>query len=247
MVIAGAEPFYFAGGATAVLLVHGFTGSPSEMRLYGEALAREGFTVLAVRLAGHGTMPEDMERTTAEDWMDAVLDGYALLSSDARIERIAVAGLSMGALLALGLSMLRKVWRVVSVAAPIFIQEERELSMLPPREACPGIFQPKRTRALPVEPRYRIGYTRMPLLSIHELLAVIAKMKDALPEVTAPLLVIQGGEDRTVKPESARYIMERAGSAQKRLVMLPRAGHRLVIGVERERAFAETIAFLRED
>lgn len=247
MVISGAEPFYFTGGTTAVLLVHGFTGSPSEMRLYGEALCRAGFTVLAVRLAGHGTNPEDMENTTAENWMDSVIDGYELLASDARVERIAVAGLSMGALLALGLSTVRKVWRVVSVAAPIFVREERELAQLPPREACRGLFQPKRARTLPVEPRYRIGYTKMPLLAVHELLAVIAKMKDALPEISAPLLVIQGARDMTVKPESARYIMEHAGSEQKRLVTLPMAGHRLVIGVERQRAFDETIAFLREE
>ena len=247
MIIPGAEPFYLAGGETAVLLVHGFTGSPSEMRLYGEALNRAGFTVLALRLPGHGTSPEDMERTTAENWMDAVLDGYELLASDARVRRIAVAGHSMGALLALGLSTLRKIWRVASVAAPIFIQEERALDMLPPREQARGIFQPKRTKALPVEPRYRICYTKMPLLSVHELLAMIEKMKDALPDVSAPLLVLQGEQDLTVKPESARYIMEHVGSEKKRLVMLPQAGHRLIIGVERERAFAETIAFLREE
>ena len=247
MVISGAEPFYLAGGEAAVLLVHGFTGSPSEMRLYGEALCRAGFTVLAVRLAGHGTNPEDMENTTAENWMDSVIDGYELLASDARVERIAVAGLSMGALLALGLSTIRRVWRVVSIAAPIFVREERELSMLPPRERAGGIFQPKRARVLPVEPRYRIGYTKMPLLSVHELLAVIGKMKDTMPEVSAPLLVIQGARDQTVKPESAQYIMEHVSSEQKRLVMLPQAGHRLVIGVERQRAFDETIAFLREE
>src|SRR2546427_411191 len=37
------------------LLVHGFTGTPEEMRPLGEALAARGFPVYAVRLAGHGT------------------------------------------------------------------------------------------------------------------------------------------------------------------------------------------------
>ena len=131
MVIQGAEPFYCAGGETGVLLLHGLTGSPAEMRLLGESLAEAGFTVLAVRLPGHGTIPEDLERMTAGDWLSAAMDGYAVLASDARVRRIAVVGHSMGALLALMLASLRDVSKVVSVAAPIVIRKERGLSLLP--------------------------------------------------------------------------------------------------------------------
>jgi carboxylesterase len=50
-IIPSAEPFYFPGGKTGCLLVHGFTGSPKEMRWMGEYLAGQGYTVLGVRLA----------------------------------------------------------------------------------------------------------------------------------------------------------------------------------------------------
>src|SRR5436309_331310 len=45
------------------LLVHGFTGTPEEMRPLGEALAARGFPVHAVRLAGHGTDVAELART----------------------------------------------------------------------------------------------------------------------------------------------------------------------------------------
>ena len=66
MLMAGAEPFFLPGRSEGVLLLHGFTGSPSEMKLYGAYLQQCGYTVLAIRLAGHGTSPEDLERVTAE-------------------------------------------------------------------------------------------------------------------------------------------------------------------------------------
>ena len=102
MIIEGAEPFLLPGGPYGVLLLHGFTGMPPEMALLGEALHRAGHTVLCPRLAGHGTTPEDMEHTDAEDWYDSAMDGYALLTG--LTKRIAVIGHSMGALLALRLA-----------------------------------------------------------------------------------------------------------------------------------------------
>ena len=67
------------GGRHGVLLIHGFTGLPAELRLLGEYLNARGFTVLAIRLAGHGTTVEDLSRMEHEEWMDSVRDGYAIL------------------------------------------------------------------------------------------------------------------------------------------------------------------------
>src|SRR5207247_10449234 len=76
------------------LLVHGFTGTPEEMRPLGEALAARGFPVHAVRLAGHGTDVADLARTRWTDWFASVEAGVARLR--ASTERLAVAGMAMG-------------------------------------------------------------------------------------------------------------------------------------------------------
>ena len=246
MVLQEAEPFYFNGGSTGVLLLHGLSGSPAEMRLLGEVLAEAGFTVLAIRLPGHGTVPEDLERTTAGDWLAAAMDGYAILDSDKKVKRIAVAGHSMGALLALKLASMRQVSHVISVSAPFFIRKERGVEFLPPREKAKGLFLPKKQLRLPGIPvRCMSGYAVMPLLSVHELLDLTEAAREALPKVDAPLLVVQGEKDHTVKTESAQYIADHAASEVKRVVLLPQAGHRVLLGIERERAFSEIIGFLR--
>jgi carboxylesterase len=70
--------------STAVLMVHGFTGSPSEFRRVGYFLNEMGYTVKAVRLPGHGTTPEDMIRTGWRDWYQHVLDSYDELACKIR-------------------------------------------------------------------------------------------------------------------------------------------------------------------
>ena len=102
----------------AVLLIHGFTGSPWEVRPLGEALAARGFHVQAIRLPGHGVDPEAMAWVTWRDWEHAAEEALKQLRG---FQHVFVAGLSMGALLGMllaarhpnrvsGLAMMAPVW-----------------------------------------------------------------------------------------------------------------------------------------
>ncbi len=94
-------PFELGRGEDACLLLHGFTGSPWDMRPLGEALAARGLYVRAIQLPGHGSTPEALLDVGHRDWEQAAVQ--ALLSlRDYR--RTFVAGLSMGALLSLRLA-----------------------------------------------------------------------------------------------------------------------------------------------
>ena len=79
-ILAGGEPFFFPAGDIGCLLTHGFTATPQEMRGLGEHLASQSYTVLGVRLSGHGTSVKDMSRTRWHDWVASVEDGYHMLN-----------------------------------------------------------------------------------------------------------------------------------------------------------------------
>ena len=96
------EPFYFPGNHIGCLLLHGFSGSPSEMRYMGERLAQDGWTVSGILLSGHGTTPELMAKTSWEDWVKDAEAGVRQLRKSCDI--IIGIGLSMGGLLALHLA-----------------------------------------------------------------------------------------------------------------------------------------------
>src|SRR5437764_946463 len=48
------QPFRIRGGTRGCLLIHGFAGTPPEMRGLGEYLAAAGYDVMGPLLAGHG-------------------------------------------------------------------------------------------------------------------------------------------------------------------------------------------------
>lgn len=245
MIMEGAEPFFLPGGSTGVLLIHGFTGLPAELVMMGRYLQQRGCTVLGVRLAGHGTTVEDMSHMTAEDWLDSVRDGYAVLRGSC--EHIFVAGHSMGGLLALLLAAEQQCAGVISMSAPIYIAEERGIAALPPREMCHGKFVPKARRRLrDVPPAVNHTYRFMPLEGVHEMLTLIERVKETLPGIHIPALILHSLNDRTADAESAIYIRDALGSEKKRLFWLKSSGHLIPVGEERETVFAQTAAFIAE-
>ncbi len=55
-----------------VVLLHGLSDSPYSLRAIGERLVEEGYSVLWLRLPGHGTSPGALTQVTREDWSAAV-------------------------------------------------------------------------------------------------------------------------------------------------------------------------------
>lgn len=243
MITEGAESFFLKGNSTGVLLIHGFTGSPAELLLLGEFLNRAGFSVLCMRLAGHGADEEKFINTDKNDWFNSVLDGYAILKGFC--EKIFVVGHSMGGLFALKLSTIHHVDKIVSIATPIFIAEETDFKKLPPREVCGKLFVTRPRRTLEnVPPAANKVYRKTPLISVHELLDVIDEVKNILPKITAPILILHGEEDHTAQPKSAEFIEKNIGSKFAKKIMIPNSGHLLPLIECRDFVFEEIEKFL---
>ncbi|HYU16699.1 MAG TPA: alpha/beta fold hydrolase, partial [Candidatus Acidoferrum sp.] len=112
-------PFELDGDDRGVLLVHGLTGTPFEVRFLGEELHRRGMTVLGLCLPGHTTTPADLDRTSWADWYAHVERGLDRLA--ARCRRVAAVGQSLGALLCLHLAARRgaELAAVATLGAPL--------------------------------------------------------------------------------------------------------------------------------
>jgi carboxylesterase len=208
--ISTTEPFFLPGGRTGILLVHGFTGTPKEMRWMGEYLNRElGFTCLGVRLAGHATRPKDMIRSRWSDWTVSVEDGYNFLRG--ATDGIFLVGLSMGGALSLLMSTRLDVKGVVTMSAPYRIPAEHPAwqirlisyfkTYLPKNKGEPGTgwFDKEAFKG-------HISYPLNPIRSAAELEVLLEKMRAALPKVKVPVCMIHSKDDDYVLPENMENI-----------------------------------------
>lgn len=239
-IMPGSEPFFLPGGEHGVLLVHGFTGAPSEMRLAGEYLHNLGYAVLAPRLPGHGTTPREMAKTTWNHWYGNVEDGYHLLAGVC--STVSVVGLSMGGLLALKLASEYPLKRLAVLSAPIYIAN-KQLPLLPLYRLFTDFVPKKRKRLPDIGEDYSITYEVTPLSSLSSLLALIKEVDALLPSIHVPTLVVQSKKEHTVKPESAQHIYDNLGSTEKKLVWLNNSGHIVTLDRERDTVFQEISQF----
>jgi carboxylesterase len=231
---------------TGVVLVHGFTGSPWEVRYLGEQLQRGGFTVSAPLLPGHGTSVADLDTTTWQDWI-----GHTSRSIDAlaaRCRRVVVVGQSLGGLIALYLAAQRReIAAVASLAAPLWLEG---ISARVARWAAAGRLP---LRAIPKfggsdvrDRRARADnpcYPAIPTRALGQLVAFMHVVDAALPRVTQPVLVLHARQDHTAPVACAPRIAAAVGG---RLRILPRSYHLIAVDVERDVVAAEVSTFMRE-
>ena len=232
-----AEPFAWEGtNGITCLLVHGFTGSPSEMRPLAEYLNKKGYSVSTVLLPGHGTTPQEMAKTTWRDWYSVVEAEYVRLKAEN--ERVIPVGFSMGGILCLHLATRKQVPGIVTLSSPIFIGN---------RNSCFApilkFFYPYHKKPIAAEIRSKMqdegnfSYTITPVWALASLLQLIRLVKKELPRLKMPALIMQSWMDRTANPKSGQYIFDHLGSTIKKLIWLQKSGHVITRGPEQEQVF----------
>jgi len=94
--------------------------------------------------------------------------------------------------------------------------------------------------------RPEVNYHRHPLSSVAQMEKIMQRTREALPQITAPLLIIQGDNDPIVKRESARYIYDHVASKEKQLLLLPRNRHAILSDEGHEEVFAAIKHFIQK-
>src|SRR5262245_12297722 len=181
-------------GERGVLCLHGFTGTPFEVRPLGDALAARGIGAVGPRLTGH----EDVESLARTGWIDWLNEAEAELARlRRRYRRVAVAGLSLGGLLALSLARRHRdlralcalstpLWLPPAVAVAIralaYVTRAR-LTSIP--KAGADIRDAAAKRSFPT-----LG--AMPLATLRSMLDLMTRVRAELPHVRVPTLVMHG-------------------------------------------------------
>ncbi len=240
------DPFFLNGGdEIGAVLVHGYLTAPDEMRPLGRYLARQGVTVSAIRLTGHGTRPEALQGVHWQQWVADVRAGVEGLRR--RCERVALVGLSLGGMLALLVAAdMPHLYRVVACSTPD-VATLRPLrlaaSLAPLVRTIPKVGSDVRD---PEMRRRHYTYTRFPLSSAAQLYHLARAMEAALPHLHVPTLLIHARHDRVVPPRTAYRLAARIGGLAH-ILWIARGGHTVVMDYDRARVFEATARWLLGD
>ena len=238
-------PFVFEGGDVGCLLIHGGTGSPPEMRGMGEYLAGKGLSVIGVRLAGHGTTPEDLATKGWKDFIASARDGLDQIQC--LCDKVFVAGLSLGGLITLYLAAHHPFQGAIVMSAPAYIPDWR-LHLLPVfKYLVKWVRMGEEFDLTDPEARKRLFcYRRVPTVFGVEFTKLLRETKKSLSRVDLPMLLMQGARDRTIPEESAQYFFDHVGSEDKEIVWFPNSGHAITVDGEQELVWQKAYEFIIE-
>lgn len=241
--------FYLPGGPRGCLVSHGLTGTPYEMRFLGEQMNAAGFTVCGVALAGHNTSIAELERSRWQDWYESVERGVERLRRDC--DRVVVAGLSLGSVLALHLARQRpqSVDALALLSTPLILGNPWP-QRLPSAIHSVVRWLPARWRHLPkrseiADPEalaIHPGYPAMPLPAVAEFLALVRRVRPELGAIRQPVLIIQAHQDPTAPMANLDLLSLELPNVIK-TVRLERSRHVITVDYEKDIVAAEVRTF----
>lgn len=244
------EPFYFEGrNGKAIVLIHGWTSTPYEVRRLGKFLNENGYSVYAPRLKGHGTVPKDLENVRWTDWLKDAEEAFLKLQADH--EKIYVGGTSIGANLALMLAQKNaQVSGLILMAMPYGLKFEKIViafaKILRRLKKYNKKFYPP-TFGLSTTVTRLIAYQAYPIASALETFDLIKASRDRIAGVSQPCFALQSTSDHIVAWNNLEKIYARINSTVKKKKYINKAYHTFISDIKNEHVFEEILSFLNEN
>ena len=250
---------------TGVLLLHGLTGMPSEMRPLERRLARLGYAFDTPLLPGHGASHRELLATEWCDWLDGARRARDALSK--RCDHVVVVGLSMGALLGTLLAAEDPQIRGLALLSPTLRYDGSSIPatrrLLPLAHLLPALgrrcywterppfglrderLQRIIARAVDAAERgesTRYGLFRTYVGAIVELDRMVRAVRRNAARVRCPALVLHSRDDTVTSARNAEEMLGLLGSAVKSIHWLTGCDHVITLDLRKEevaRAVAE--------
>jgi len=253
----------------SVVLIHGLTGTPNEMRFIARFLNKEGYSVICPRLANHGAPVGVLKKTKWESFYDSARAAFVKARGEGGL--VFVSGLSMGALLALLLSdEFKGEISGVSCLSPTLFYDGWNMPwsryFLPLaystpikhifyfKEDSPYGIKNKKIQDM-VHRQYsktdfnnmgnvsKYGYPYFPVVLLYQLHRLVEHLKKRLKYIDVPVQLIQAKEDDMTSVKNSQFIYDRINSKVKEIVLLNDSYHVITADQERDKVAQKMIDF----
>ncbi|MFN3808844.1 alpha/beta hydrolase [Asticcacaulis sp.] len=246
-------------GRDLVILVHGLTGMPAEMRYVARKMAQHGLAVETPLLAGHGQDYAALIATDWRDWLDSLIRLYDEKAT--AYERVHVAGICVGGLLGFMLAQKRAI-ASCTVYSPLFAFDgwamKAHYAVIPlawPLMYLPGLrahvveeshpfgLKDERLRELAATSQAALipgALEGMPYKSLADSWRLGQAVLRAAPGNRTPLTLVHAREDDIGSLSNAHRLREASG-VSARLVVLENSYHMVHVDQERGKVVAATL------
>ncbi len=249
------DPFLLIGSEPdhACLLLHGLGGGTYQMRLLADYLHDAGLTTQGINYPGHDKPSAVMPRSKWSDWFHHSLEAYEQLFD--RFKSVSLIGFSTGSPIALHIAATssKPVHKLVLLAPFMAIKHQWYYGLKPDVylytigrliENVARLRLPIRDPEMNRLAEASIYFKTFNLPSVRSALELIEMVKQELPQIQTPTLVIQSRLDSVVDPSGAQFVIDHMGSTQKVLHWLEQSDHILTMDYDREQVFSFTREFL---
>lgn len=247
----GKEIFFEKQGNKAILLIHGYTGIPNEMKYLADSLYENtNYTIYVPRLPGHGTNTQDFRQSSADDWLRKSYDSFLKLKSN--YENISVIGLSMGGLLSLLIAAKFKIKKLITISPALNTYNPFDkLSpilkyILPKIKQKTGENRIKNSNDKEEEFYHRNYHLYHYTSQIAELVKLMKLTKKKLSKVTTPTLILASEADKLVPLKAAKKVKNKINSTYKEIYIFEKAKHVICNSEKKEKCVKKTLEFLSE-
>jgi len=263
----GDAGFVLGSGPVGILLIHGLTGTPTELRRVAQGLAKVGnCTVYVPTLAGHCGDNSDLQATGWLDWYEGVRNTFVQVKQ--RHEQVFVGGLSMGAVMSMyvaaehpgqvaGLLMYSTTlkydgWSIHKLAflTPLLMKIPFGVHICRFEEKPPYGIKNERLRAI-VERQMKegesseAGLLTMEGITVRELHRMNAVVKKRMPEVKVPALVLHSIEDDITSRWNADYVERHLGGPVTK-ILLDNCYHMITVDLQYRRVIELSAEFVEQ-
>lgn len=241
-IIPGCEPWSAPGGPHGALVLHGFTGSPQSMRGVAGALAAAGLAVELPLLPGHGTAVDDLAATTWADWTAAADGAYRALA--ARVDRVVVVGLSMGASLTVWLATRHPEVAGIVCVNPLLSVADAVVTGLRDMVAG-GVDRIPAVGGDVADPAGREkAYDETPLAPLVSLAEGLGELAADVGAIACPVLIMTSPQDHVVEPANSDALAAAVSGPVER-VTLERSYHVATLDYDRLLVEQRAVEFAR--
>ena len=220
------DAFLWEAGPVGILLLHGFTATTAEVRLFAKNLHDRGYSVAGPLLAGHGTRPEDLNRVTWQDWVESGEKAFRQLESCCK--NIFLGGESMGGLVALYLAGRHPEARGVLLYAPalkLTLSNADKLKLVIGSSIMPFA----KRESMDASDKWQGYDPELPTRGIIQLLRFQDAVKKILSTVKQPVIVFQGRKDKTVDPLAGAILLQGVSSVMKEHHWMEDSAHPILL------------------